>query len=112
MVTDAYNNTIAYNFCKKLSTLCANDRYAALLTPQQTCLYYTSDNLADSTDFEMFYYNDSDKPSMRLTYSYGDVCASNTDEFYKLQIDIICNKSATQNYPQPTYVFQPDPCLT
>lgn len=58
----------------------------------------------------MFVDGNSSYPSIRFSYSNGEVCESNSAEYLTLIIDIVCNKNATQAYPNATYIVSTDPC--
>ena len=59
----------------------------------------------------MFYYNNDTKPSLRLNYTNGDVCPYNDKENLKLSIDIVCDKNASEAFPNATLIPTFDPCL-
>jgi uncharacterized membrane protein len=68
-------------------------------------------DLDSSQASEVFYYNNDTRPSIRLNLTNGDLCPTNQNEYLKLSIDIICDKNATDAFPNATVIYQPDPCL-
>ncbi len=60
----------------------------------------------------MFYYENATRPSLRLNYTHGDICKANTDKYYTLSIDVVCDKNATDQFPNATLLRSSDPCLT
>lgn len=50
----------------------------------------------------MFYFNNDTSPSLRLNYTNGDICASNPAEYYTLDINIVCDKTAPKGIQNVT----------
>lgn len=106
------DSSIYYNFCSKLQSTCDVDHYAALINSTNQCTYLSSTDLAESQKYEMFYYNNDTKASLRLNYTNGDICSSNSNEYLTLSIDIVCDKNASTGFPNATLMHSSDPCVT
>jgi Domain of unknown function (DUF4203) len=83
-----------------------------LVSSNGTCTYLSGSELTESQKYEMFYYNNDTKASLRLNYTEGDLCPSNNNEYLTLSIDIVCDKNATSGYPNATLLVSSDPCVT
>jgi len=91
---------------------CDKDHYAALVEEEESCRYFSGTDLTESQEYDIFFFEGDFRPSISLNYTHGDICLANTNKYLTLSIDIVCDKNATEDYPQGTLIETNDPCLT